>query len=223
MQTIFQWVFIIIFSFTLNYANESTFPKPILQKGEKRFQALKNYTLDDFHFNWHINYFDIVTYEVDPSLKLKKDPRFETVLDAGTVKMDKKRKKELDWLTKAILKKSYFWKIQYPMLLDYRFTSLRFLDEKGRFKAIGTLHDILDMLGEIDTEAELHLWIFASEQPYWQPYSYKKIGTLYRVRFRLISECSYEERFRYYNREGDAVKNKKIKAIRKTNCEEPVM
>ena len=226
MQVILQWILMVIFIAGWGgsqYTFGGSFPKPVLQKGEKRFHTMKSYTLDDFHFKWHIRYFDVVTYEADRSLKLKKEGKFETLMHAGKVELNKRRKRELLWLSKAILKKSYFWGMQYPLFEDYRFTSLRFIDESGRFKAIDTLQDIRDMLGNIDTEAELRLWILASERRYGEPYSYKKTGKLYRVRFREIFVCSYEERFRYYNKEGDVVKNKKIKEIHKKNCEEPVM
>ena len=199
--------------------------KPRLQKGEQRFHSLKSYQLQDFDLAWPVRYFEIETYAVDPQLKLKKD-RYndnEMVMQVGSVKMDNQKQKERNWLSKAILKKSYFWKRQLPLLNDYRFTILRFINQSGHFKAIETLKDLRQMLGTINTPAELHLWIIASERSYMQPYSYKKIGKCYRVRFQIVSFCSYEERFRYYNEEGDVVKNTKIREIVKKNCEEPVI
>lgn len=224
MKYLLQWVLILFLGiYSSLYGFSGKVLNPSLQGGEKRFHELKTYTLKDFNFAWDIHYFEVVTYEVNPALTLKKENKFKPFMHAGNVRLDSKRKKELLWLSKAILKKSYFWKRRYPLLEDYSFTSLCFIDGSGRFKAIETLQDIREMLGDIDTEAELRLWILASEQPYMVPYSYKKIGNLYRVRFQAVSYCHYEEFFRYYNKKGDVVKNRKIKKIDKKNCEEPVI
>jgi len=196
---------------------------PKLEKGEVRFPSLKSYQMQDFDLAWPVHYFEIETYAVDPQFKLKKDISPDRIMQVGSVKMNQKRQKERIWLSKAILKKSYFWKRQLPLLNDYRFTILRFIDKSGHFKAIETLKELRQMLGSINTPAELHLWIFASERLYMEPYSFKKTGKLYRVRFRMSSFCSYEERFRYYNTNGDVIKNKNIRKIVKKNCEEPVI
>jgi len=224
VKYLLQWVLILFLGVCSSlYGFGGKVLHPSLPKGEKHFHELKTYTLKDFNFAWDIHYFEVVTYEVNPTLTLKKENKFKPFMHAGTVKMDSKRKKELLWLSKAILKKSYFWERRYPLLEDYSFTSLRFIDDSGRFKAIETLQDIREMLGDIDTEAELRLWILASEQPYMVPYSYKKTGGLYRVRFQVVSYCHYEEFFRYYNKKGDVVKNRTIRKIDKKNCEEPVI
>jgi len=224
MKYLLQWVLILLMGICSSmYGFDRKVLNPSLQQAEKRFHKLKTYTLKDFNFAWDIHYFEVVTYEVDRTLTLKKENKFKPFMHAGTVKLDRKRKKELLWLSKAILKKSYFWKRRYPLLEDYSFTSLRFIDGSGRFKAIETLQDIREMLGDIDTEAELRLWILASEQPYMDPYSYIKKDGLYRVRFQTVTYCHYKEFFRYYNKKGDVVKNRNIKKIDKKNCEEPVI
>jgi hypothetical protein len=224
MKYLLQWVLILLMGICSSmYGFDRKVLNPSLQQAEKRFHKLETYTLKDFNFAWDIHYFEVVTYEVDRTLPLKKENKFKPFMHAGTVKLDRKRKKELLWLSKAILKKSYFWKRRYPLLEDYSVTSLRFIDGSGRFKAIETLRDIREMLGDIDTEAELRLWILASEQPYMDPYSYIKKDGLYRVRFQTVSHCHYKEFFRYYNKKGDVVKNRNIKKIDKKNCEEPVI
>jgi len=193
-----------------------------LNKGEKKFKAFSHYsTMKAYHLSWNIVHFDVVTYGVTKDLKPRKEGVFKTLFKAGPVSMNKTRKRELVWLSKAILKKSYFWKKEIPLFGDYDFYSLRFI-EKGdpRFKAIETLQEVKEMLGKIDTEAELLLWITASESWYPVPYSYRKEGKLYRVRFLFDQSCDRYELLRYYNSNGDVVKNRKINQRHIKECSE---
>lgn len=124
------------------------------------------------------------------------------------------------WLVNALLKKEYFWKeMLMPPGSAYGFTMLRFLEAGDkRFKAVSELQDINDMLGSIDTEAELHLWLLAKKE--YHPYSYKKEGKLYKVRFSSRSlDCYYVEYFKYYDKNGKVVKEKKLKEYRIKNCD----
>lgn len=193
-----------------------------LERGEKKFKPFSHYsTMKAYHLSWPIVHFDVVEYDVTKELKPKKEGAFRTLFRAGPVQMNKTRKAELVWLSKAILKKSYFWKREIPLFADYVFYSLRFI-EKGdpRFKAIETLQEVKEMLGSIDTEAKLLLWITASEKWYPAPYSYKKEGKLYRVRFLFKQSCDTYELLCYYNKNGDVVKNKKINQKHIKECSE---
>ena len=163
-------------------------------------------------------------YGVTKKLKLMKEGEFHYIMKMGSIPANKNSTKSFIWLSKALLKSDYFWKETHPLVEDHTFTSLRYLKKSNnRFNAIETLQEINDLLGNIDTVAELHLWLYASERNGYEAYSYKKIGKLYRVRFRTAPStlgCYYEERFQYYNSHGDRVKNKKIKSFTIKNCSE---
>lgn len=195
----------------------------IPEQGEERFRGFKHYKLKDFNPAWDISYFEIVTFTSDPSdgksFRLAAEPGYRTIFKAGSVKMDSRRQKELDWLTRAVMTADYFWKAPWPPVFIYDFTSLRFIDGSGRLKAIETLTDIRDMLGTIDTEAELYLWIYA-HKPARPAYSYKKEGGLYRVRFKGIDifTCLYDEYFIYYDTRGKAVRTQKLRSYRDRSC-----
>jgi len=193
-----------------------------LDKDEKRFKVLNTYTLKDFHFNWDITYMDIVNFDTENSngihFSLLSKVRFYTRLKVGKT-LSFPQRKQL-WLAKAILKKHYFWKEPLLPSSMYNFTSLRFL-EKGdqHFKAITELKDIRDMFGEIDTEAELHVWIEATMHHAMGIYSYKKTAKGYRVRFASTSlGCQYSEYFNYYDKRGKLLKTKKLKSYRVKGC-----
>ena len=198
-------------------------PNIKLETGEKKFKALKKYQLKDFKFTKDIVYMDVVSYNVTKKLKLLKEGVFRYRMKIGSIPPDKNSAKSFIWLSKALLNKNYFWKVTHPLIEDYTFTTLRFMVKNDkRFKAVDTLQDIKDLLGNIDTVADLHLWLYVSQRED-EAYSYKKIGKLYRVRFRTPPStlgCYYMEEFRYYNSNGDRVKNKKIKEFTIKNCSE---
>lgn len=195
-----------------------------LERGEKRFRQLKSYMLKDFHFNWKIHYLDIVTFQTNAPegkvITLPEKVRFFTSLKIGATDRFTQRKQR--WLAKAILKSDYFWKRPMHPYSAYAVTSMRFL-ERGdrRFKAITELQDIKDMFGTIDTEAELRIWIMASDRDARGIYSYRKTARGYRVRFRSQDlMCNYREYLRDYDREGKMLRSKVLKSYRVKNCSE---
>jgi len=199
-----------------------------LFNGEHRFKALESYTIQDFHFAKPIVYMDVVTFQTLPSdgeiFKLPKKIEYYTDLSVGKLTLDNAyREWAFDYLAKAILKKEYFWKRALPPIFIYAFTTLRFMEAKEkRLKAVTSLQDILDLLGTIDTEAELHLWIeakFAANEPV-AAYSWKKEGSLYRVRFRGLNPftCFYYEYFLYIDQHGKYIRKKVLKQYRKKGC-----
>ncbi len=193
-----------------------------LDKGEKKFKVLNAYTLKDFHFKWNITYMDIVNFDTENSdgmhFSLPSKVIFYTRLKVGKA-LSFPQRKQL-WLANAILKKRYFWKEPLLPSTLYNFSSMRFL-EKGdhHFKAITKLKDIKDMFGDIDTEAELHVWIEATMHHAMGIYSYKKTSKGYRVRFASTSlGCQYSEYFNYYDKRGKLLKIKKIKSYNVKGC-----
>ena len=197
-----------------------------LEKGEKKFKPLESYTLNDYHFAWKIIYMELMSFYTEASdgktFKLPSNVVFRTSVKLGKATKLLTKKSET-YLAKAILKKEYFWKGMMPPSSIYAFTSLRFM-EKGdkRYKAITELKDIRDMLGTIDTMAEWRLWFYATrtEMGMTQPYSYKKVGNLHRIRFASVNSftCDYHEYFNYYDEHGNLVKTKKLKEYAVKGC-----
>ena len=200
-----------------------------LSKGEHLFHPFKTYTLASFHFAKPLLYMDVVSFQTEPSngetFKLPKNYTFFPLFFVGDLEISKSRQKRaFDYLAHAILYKEYFWKTPWPPVFIYNFTTLRFMEaDDKRLKAITQPQDILDLLGEIDTEAELQLWIeakFAASQPV-AAYSWKKVGDLYRVRFLGINPftCIYHEYFIYIDKHGKKVRKKVLKQYREKGCE----
>lgn len=196
--------------------------------GEKPLKPLNTYRFEDFHFAKPVVYMDIVTFHSKPSdgktFMLPKDYKFETILKVGKLNMsDGRKKRDFDYLAHAILKKDYFWKAPWPPVFIYDFTSLRFMEKDDpRLKAITEPQDILDLFGDIDTIAELHVWLkatYLSKEPVL-PNSWKKEGNLYRIHYEGINPftCYYHNYFEYFNTKGKRVKTHKIKSYREKKC-----
>ncbi len=194
---------------------------PVLEKGEKVFKKSQEYRLKDFNFVRKIKYFDIITYALDEDATGKPkvwSNNFGTVIYQADpslyAKFSKKQKDGLTWLKEAIIRDGYFWQYtisENPTIPDITtYISLRFIDEDSRLKAIETRQDIKDILGDIDTPAELSLWLYTSNTSLNMKsiYSYKKIDDLYRVRFYedWYWKCLTLEHFVYYNSKGVEVK-----------------
>lgn len=202
-------------------------PVPKLDKGEKKFKNIKSYRGNDFHLGWEVDYFDVVSFNTRPSdgktflLPQGKAFFIETFhVGKATKKLDERSQQ---YLAKAILKPTYFWKFPQPLLNDYTFYTLRFVDAKDeKLKAIETLDEVKQFLGNIDTEAEILLWILASDHPRRGSYSYKKVGKNYRVRFldSDMGECYFHEYFRYYDENGKVVKEKTLRKVQVKDCVE---
>jgi len=193
--------------------------KPVLDKGEKRFKASKDFRLKDFNFTKKITYFDVVSYCLIPNDKETKLTPCEQSYDfvicranpSSYKKLSKEQKRGLKFLKTAIAKKDYFWKAYNVPDISYTYTSLRFIDETSRVKAIETLKDLRDIIGKIDTPSEIYLWLNAKEKHYYA-YSHKKVGKLHRIRFYKddYTKCLDIEYFIYYDEKGNEVKRKKI-------------
>jgi len=200
-------------------------PTPLLSKGEKRFKSFKLNNWRDFNLGWRVNYFDVVTFSTKPyngkKFKLPKNAKLKELFHIGQSR-DIFGNNYAKYLAKAIMKPKYFWKYAHPLLHDYTFYSLRFIDAKDNIlKAIETLEELKQFLGDIDTPAELNLWIMASEK-FKRAYSYKKIGNLYRVRFfdSDLGGCYFHEYFYYYNKNGKVIKKQEIKKVKLKGCVE---
>lgn len=201
-----------------------------LLKGEHQFRALKSYRIHDFHFAKPIVYMDIVTFgakgDIDGNrFQLPKNYMFQTLLRVGKLPFSQWRKeRDFDYLAHAILKKEYFWKRVIPLLWEYSFITLRFWEGNDhRLKAITQQQDILDIFGEIDTPAELHVWLKAvySYSELYFLVGWKKVNGLYRIHFKGLNNfCIYDEHFDYFDKHGKKVKSTTLKHYRKKGCVE---
>jgi len=220
-------IFILAAFLSANTITMTHNPIPKLSKIEKRFKRFKSYSWRDFHLGWKVDYFDVVSFNTLPSdgkhFKLPEGKAsFSKLLYVGNPRINL-NKKSMQYLAKAIMNPNYFWKFPQPLLNDYTFYSLRFIDaDDGKLKAIETLDEVRQFLGKIDTEAELLLWIMASEDPFRRAYSYKKLGNTYRVRFldSDLGQCYFSEYFRYYDENGKLLKEKSIRNIHVKGCTE---
>ncbi len=202
-------------------------------KQEQTFKPPSSYTLSDFHFAKPILYMDMASFYTKHGsdgehFELRKDYKIHTIFKVGRLSFSAKRTKhDFDYLAHAILHKDYFWKRGTPLLWSYDFTTLRFV-EKGdpRLKAITEKQDILDLFGEIDTPAELYVWLKAN-YPYDMWYffkGWKEEHGLYRIHFKGLNNfCIYDEHYDYFDRHGKKVKTKSVKHYRKKGCVEALL
>lgn len=189
--------------------------EPKLDKGEKRFSIGSEPLV--YHMAWKVTFLDLLEMETKvytgkplqykESLK-EVQTRFWSgypSLSFGDISQNRETmSKNAYTLMNILLKQDYFWKV--PVIRDdgkvfYRLTGIIFKDSREHLKAIETLDDIKEMLGDLDTSDELFLWIYATEKSIKGLYSYKKIGQLYRVRFVYASV----EFFRFYDAQGYVV------------------
>lgn len=207
----------------LNAGNKEEIP--LLEKGEKRFNGSMAYRMEAFHFAWDIRYFEVLQYDAEydktkgsylPDEKRKLEPVFQSAPRAFSSREREVRR----WLAEAVVKRSYFWKQTLHPFPVERFRVLNFIDQSGRFKAIENRSELLQMLGEIDTEAELYLWLETTMSDFSHPYSYKRIGDLYRVRFQSFFSfsCDYQETFLYYDMQGSRLKEEVVKRRHDETC-----
>jgi len=206
----------------LNSCNSPSiiYSKNNFNKGETSFKPYLEYKIQEFNFSTEIKYFEVIIYRalLDSNrqkfdIPLKSFSNF--IFKAGKIKKSEKIKKNLLWLSKVVLKKDYFWKKRVNKdSLYYMTTSLRFLDKKNRLNAIQNQEDIKELLGEIDTEAELALWLYIIEDEQ-DIISYKKLNNLYRVRYKKQDKdrCLNIYYFKFYNTKGEKVKYQEIKKI----------
>ena len=224
MRVITQNILLIIMLFSsllLGDENNVT-----VENGEEQFKPLKSYKMSDFHFAKPIVYMDIAWFctkhgSDGKHFELPKNYTFHTLLKVGKLTMSEKMKRySFDYLAHAILNKEYFWKRATPLLWDYTFTTLRFIEQDDpRLKAITEPQDIIDLFGDIDTPAELSVWMKAMYPHHL--YSWKKVKNLYRVRFRGLDSisCIYDEHFDYFDKHGKRVKTETIQNYRKKECD----
>ncbi len=197
---------------------------PTLDRGERKFCESTSYRLHDFNFAWDISYFELLWYYVDMdkthTYSLKEKVDFRTIFQSIPKHFSSLEQRQRRWLAGAVLKPSYFWQAEQPPYPLYSFRILIFKGKNGNLKAIESREEIRQMLGEIDTEAELLLWLHSTSVDNQRAFSYKKIGDLYRVRYAVLFSptCDFHEYFTYYDTNGTLKKTEEIRRFHDKTC-----
>ncbi|MBN2248836.1 MAG: hypothetical protein JW682_00680 [Campylobacterales bacterium] len=213
-----------IYFFILSVTLHAQSPDIKLEKGEIKFRDSMEYCHRDFHFAWDVMYFEVLWYYVDMDKKhtyrLTEKVDFYTIFQSTSNHFHSLEQRQRRWLAGAVLKPSYFWQAEQPPYPLYSFRILIFKGKKGNLKAIESREEIRQMLGEIDTEAELLLWLHSSSTNFQRPFSYKKIGDLYRVRYTVLFSptCEFHEYFTYYDTKGTLKKTEEIRRFHDKTC-----
>ena len=200
------------------------------QKRERAFKPLKEYRMSDFNFNWKIRYLEMLSWEADSKnggdgFTVERGSRLEFAMKLGEMRINYGLKMERFHIMEKLSRKSYFWKTPWPPSSLYGFTGILFIDDTTpHFKAVSDLDDIKDMLGDIDSEAELSLWLRASGRGSFHSSSYLQTKDGYRVRFKGTDpfSCIYMEYFEYYDKRGKLLETKILKKYREKDCAEAV-
>jgi len=162
----------------------SSCQEPRLDSGEVKFKKLDAYCLDDFKLTKNIRYFEMT----------RNGPTSVVIARYGTKKensasssIDKKP------LEKNTSKTSHLTRMQrlhgpaYGMMIPPSYT-VRYIDADGHDGIIVTPGKLRSFLGEIDTPAEVQVWLTLTGTQ--MGYSYKKEKGMYGVRwnFSLIND-----------------------------------
>jgi len=209
---------IYLFSFEIKF--------PTLSTNELKFKELSSYSMQDFKLNRSITYLEVISFETEPytgnDFKLKEPFTYKTLLSIGVPTNSNLAEKSRKFLANIIIKENYFWKWQEYPKLNYRFNIVNFYEKRdNRMKAYENQEEIREALRRIDTEAELLLWAKLTSSPNLKPYSYLKMGKLYRVRFFNVSKdgCHIKELFKFYKNDGSITGDKLIRDEAIKNCQ----
>ena len=198
----------------------------------KKFKPLKECTLSDYNFDWDIRYFEIVSFSSKPSdgkhFELNNKAGFLSIAKYGIEVPPKKRDIALNYISKALMKSDYFWKVPMPPIFFYNFYTILFLKKADpHFQAVSELKDVKDMLGDIDTPQELYLWLYIRDDIYSfrDIEGYKKTKNGYRVYYKGINPftCIYKEYYKEYDKNGYLLHSDTLKEYREKDCAEAII
>jgi hypothetical protein len=196
----------------------------------KIFKKLNEYSVNNFNFTWDIETFELVTFNTFFSyreiLEDKFIIKFHAILKNDNIKYTKDRNESMQKLAKFLYKKrDYFWKTYNPTRGISQITMLFFtLHNDRKFYVITDLKDIKDMLGDIDSEAKLALWLYAKDDYY----TFRCIKDYYQIKqyYRVIYECDdsysciYKKYMKEYDKNGDVTKESIIDKYNKKDCKD---
>ena len=151
--------------------------EPMLERGEVKFKKLDAYRLDDFKLTKNIHYFEII----------RNGPTSVVIARYGNESKHNFGKKQPGKRSQLKLWQRLHGS-SYDIMIPPIYT-VRYIDADGHEGVIVTPGKLRSFLGEIDTPAELQLWLsLTGAQP--PGYSYKKEKGMYKVRwnFSLIND-----------------------------------
>ena len=213
---------LIFISVTLSFLLAKTFI-PHLSKNEKLFKKSTLYKLKDFNLNLDISFLSVVSFiTISREKKELKYKELQTIFKSDNRVYSQKNKSDILYLANLMKKrKNYPLKVAYGPWGD-RYFIIIFIDQKGKMFALEDLKELKDMLGDIDTPAEILLWIRVKN--YGFPYSYLFTNNLWRLRFKGwdLGRCNYSEYFKFYNKKGHFIQEKLLRKYHKKGCVEVV-
>jgi len=216
-----KYILILFLILNIGFAKDFT---PKLQSKEKKFKKSLLYKFKDFNFKWDISFLTVVSFEelYKENRKLKYK-NLKPIFKTDNRVFSKKIKRDILYLANLMSnRKNYPIKKTYGPW-GYTYYVVIFIDNKGKMFALENYKELKDMLGVIDTPAELLVWLRLKYGEY--PYSYLFKNTLWQVRYSnwSLGKCYYSEYFKYYNNNGKFIKEVKIKNYHKKGCIDPVM
>ncbi len=216
-----RYILIVLLFFGVTFARDFT---PKLQSKEAKFKNSKIYKFKNFNFKWDISFVTIIGFEKIYHDKKKLQYKdLKTIFKTDNRVFSKKAKRDILYLANLMSnRKNYPIKKTYGPW-GYTYYVVIFINNKGKMFALENYKELKDMLGAIDTPAELLVWLRLKYGEY--PYSYLNKNNLWRVRFSnwSLGECYYSEYFKYYNKNGKFIKKIQIRNYHKKGCVDPVM
>ena len=165
----------------------SSCQEPILERSEVKFKKLNEYHLDDFKLNREIRYFEII----------RNGPTSAVVARYGTSSPDNHAAKKYPLKRSSLTLMQRLHGAAYGMMMP-PFYTVRYIETNGHEGMILEPKELKSFLGEIDTPAELQVWLsLTGTQP---AYSYQKEKNgMYKVRwdFSLINDTGMCTHYRY--------------------------
>ena len=154
---------------------------PHLDKNEKLFKQTKLYKLKDFDFGWKVKSLSVFSfvkiYNENKKLNFKE---LQPIVKTKKVYTKDEKNYILYFANLMKDRKNYPIKIGYGPW-GYRYYLVVFEDDSGKMFALENQTELKDMLGSINTPAELYIWILLKY--YEKPYSYMWQKNIIRVRY----------------------------------------
>ena len=153
--------------------------QPMLDSGETKLKKLSEYHLNDFHFSKNVRYLEIIQHGRTPIAvarygtngNILKPVKIETFTSKKRVKYDSSYWKQVSKKLRGA---------SYGMMVA-PFYSVRYVNADGEEFMLSNISELKSLLGEIDTPAELQMWLFLSAKV--RGYSYEKSNSFYNVKW----------------------------------------
>lgn len=190
-----------------------------LSHNEHLFKEDRVYRMEDFNLTWDIDDFVIYRYDIfgmDDRVAFKD---LKPVFHGGKIAYTEKIQHDIEILANMMLKRKEKYFLNKPHGIRDIFHLFIFRKD-GKTYALESFDELKQILGRLDTPAELLLWLRLKYLS--KPDSYLYSHGIWRVRFSYRTNCGYGIYFEYYDRNGEFINRKEIKSYRKKNCREIV-